>query len=198
MMYLSKVFLHPGNLDNGYEWHRSLWTLFPGFEMGSASPFLYRIESMNLARGAQVLMTSTEKPVEQSRHAKVLASKQYGPKLYQGQLLRFLLQTNPTRKIRDKDNPERKIRVPLIKLEEQRAWLERKLESYIKTSARDLHIRNLPPVYFHRGRRHGKIVPVIFEGIIEILDPDKMWSVIQQGIGPAKAFGCGLILVRRI
>ncbi len=36
-----------------------------------------------------------------------------------------------------------------------------------------------------------------FEGELEVLDPQRFGQALLKGIGPAKAFGCGLLLVRR-
>ena len=36
-----------------------------------------------------------------------------------------------------------------------------------------------------------------FEGVLEVRDPDLLPSAIARGFGPAKAFGCGLMLIRR-
>lgn len=39
---------------------------------------------------------------------------------------------------------------------------------------------------------------VDFEGVIEVVDPDCCTEALVAGIGPAKGFGCGLMLVRRV
>jgi len=39
---------------------------------------------------------------------------------------------------------------------------------------------------------------VRFDGLLRITDPDAFRATLIRGIGPAKAFGCGLMLVRRI
>jgi CRISPR system Cascade subunit CasE len=37
-----------------------------------------------------------------------------------------------------------------------------------------------------------------FEGRLKIVDADRFKQALFEGIGSAKAFGCGLMLVRRI
>jgi len=54
-----------------------------------------------------------------------------------------------------------------------------------------------PPIYFRKGSRAGKVVPVTYEGVLNILNVEKLGAVWQNGVGPAKAFGCGMLLVRR-
>ncbi|MHB1353416.1 MAG: type I-E CRISPR-associated protein Cas6/Cse3/CasE [Thiobacillus sp.] len=37
-----------------------------------------------------------------------------------------------------------------------------------------------------------------FEGILRVEMPEQLASLLENGVGPAKAFGCGLLLVRRL
>ena len=47
--------------------------------------------------------------------------------------------------------------------------------------------------------RHGIVVSTLdFEGELRVTDPEAFLSALSNGIGPAKAFGCGLMLVRRL
>jgi CRISPR system Cascade subunit CasE len=39
---------------------------------------------------------------------------------------------------------------------------------------------------------------VDFEGEIEVIEPERFAEALFSGIGPAKGFGCGLMLVRRV
>lgn len=48
----------------------------------------------------------------------------------------------------------------------------------------------------HRGRRI-QFSSVDYEGLVEVLDPAALAGALRDGIGRAKAFGCGLLLVRR-
>jgi len=198
-MYLSKVFLHPGKLNNAYEWHRSLWSLFPNIERGNTAPFLYHVESLNLAIGARVLMQSSTSPIKRSEYANVLAMKPFPVQFYAGQPLRYLVHANPTKCITDThDKPRKrnngKCRVPIIKEDEQFDWLRRKLADAAVIHA--ISIRDHTPTYFRKGNRAGKIAASTFVGVLQVLDPDMMQDIWQKGIGPAKAFGCGLMLVK--
>lgn len=200
-MYLSKVFVQPKKLNNAYSWHQALWTLFPDVDRGVSSPFLYHIESLNLTAGAHILMQSSLKPRIQSSNVHVVAMKEFSPSFSSGQSLAFKLIANPTKKIVDIEKKHNKrnqgkSRVPLIKDEERKIWLSRKL---INTACmNELSITSQQPVYFQKGSRAGKIVPVLFEGTFKIHDNESMHELLSKGIGPAKAFGCGLMLVRRV
>jgi CRISPR system Cascade subunit CasE len=55
---------------------------------------------------------------------------------------------------------------------------------------------------FYRGKVEEKknrirFATLDFEGVCTVRDPQAMLDTLYHGIGPAKAFGCGLMLVRR-
>jgi CRISPR system Cascade subunit CasE len=56
--------------------------------------------------------------------------------------------------------------------------------------------RRMMPV---RGRRHGGAMLGIaeLEGQLDVTDPDAFAAKVAAGFGRAKAFGCGLMLLRR-
>ncbi len=48
-----------------------------------------------------------------------------------------------------------------------------------------------------KGRKAG-FSSVDFDGILEVTNPEDFSTALFNGIGPAKAFGCGLMMVRRV
>lgn len=48
-----------------------------------------------------------------------------------------------------------------------------------------------------RGARSIRFSTVDYEGHFEVTDPDRLMSALTRGVGKAKAFGCGLMLIRR-
>jgi CRISPR system Cascade subunit CasE len=48
----------------------------------------------------------------------------------------------------------------------------------------------------HRGPK-AKIGVLDFEGMVQVTDPDAFVTALGRGFGRAKAFGCGLMLIRR-
>ena len=51
----------------------------------------------------------------------------------------------------------------------------------------------------HRGKAAKlRFSSVDFAGELRVLDPDKFAVALTCGIGHAKAFGCGLLLARRV
>ncbi len=204
-MYLSKVFIDFKKPKNIYQIHQDLWKLFPN-QNKQARSFLFRVEQQ-AGVGATILLQSELAPSPIKEPISLLGVREYPLSLVKNQRLRFLLAANPVKKI--KDQIERKNqkgdvksnRVPLISEEDQQHWLERKLEAWAQLDS--LVIRPCQPLYFfkrdegHSKGHGGKIVPVAFEGVLTIREPNLSIEQIKQGIGPAKAFGCGLLSVAR-
>jgi len=201
-MYLSKILMSGQACRNPYETHRALWKLFPD-DIDANRDFLFHIGQSDQSR-AEILMQSCRKPLKSSDTAKILASKEYNPIFLAGYRLSFLLIANPIKMINDKSgrrnaNGEiKKCRVPLIRDDDQRVWIERKLGA--AASLETLIVDPISSIRFRKTRedRAGKIQPVSFQGILRVENAEAMTALLKAGIGPAKAFGCGLMLVRRI
>lgn len=201
-MFLSKVMVSGAACRNPYEIHRALWKLFPD-DAEAERDFLFRVERSG-QQSAEVLMQSLREPVSTAvREARLLGSKPYLLPLEPGQRLRFMLLANPVKTINDEGgrlNAEgdiKKCRVPLIRDEELQLWLARKLvgsaeiETVFVEKRLSLNFRKISE------RRVGKIQPVSFQGVLSVLDPEGLRSLTLSGIGPAKAFGCGLLSLAR-
>ena len=201
-MYLSKVFIDFKKPKNIYQIHQDLWTLFPGQD-DKARSFLFRVEQQQAGVGASILMQSEIAPSAGNEQVNLLATRELPLTLIKNQRLRFLLVANPVKTIKDQQQRKnqkgviKSNRVPLIKEEERQNWLERKLQSWAQLDS--LIIRPCPPLYFYKKDPQkgysGKIVPIAFEGVLTVQEPDKFIEQVKQGIGPAKAFGCGLLSV---
>ncbi len=71
------------------------------------------------------------------------------------------------------------------------AWLQRKLGNAARVE--DVHPISERPQYFSGEGKNGKIQTVCFEGVLTINDAPALIDLLQQGIGPAKSMGCGLL-----
>lgn len=62
------------------------------------------------------------------------------------------------------------------------------------------HVRSYRVLNIDRGRRAKALRAGVLdlEGVLEVRDPDSFVQAVRQGYGRAKAFGCGLMLVRRV
>lgn len=48
-----------------------------------------------------------------------------------------------------------------------------------------------------RRGKPARLGVIDFDGVLEVIDPERFVASIAQGLGRAKAFGCGLMLIRR-
>jgi CRISPR system Cascade subunit CasE len=116
--------------------------------------------------------------------------------------LRFRLRANVTRKIDTKSGPDGQRRhgrrVPLRSPEAALAWLER----HATEGGFTLVQRNNVPAVTVRpeaptaGRRKASTVtvePTLFEGLLQVVEVERLRETVRAGLGPAKAYGCGLL-----
>jgi CRISPR system Cascade subunit CasE len=206
-VYLSKVTLNWPACRNPYQWHRLLWQLFPD-RPELKRDYLFACIGRRPGRNIAVLLFSFEKPTVDKTIGNCLLLEE--PKSIEkisfsiGQRLQFRLTANPTKVVTEQTRPKRKIRVPLIKADQQGAWLQRHLNDWAEIET--VIAQNEPPLFFNRNGSGGKIVPVLFEGVLKVINPEKFRENIYTkqsetgefiaGIGPAKSFGCGLMLIK--
>lgn len=205
-MYLSKIHIPWVQAKNHYQFHQALWRLFPGYDYAERE-FLFRVEQQQKGIGAQVLMQSAIQPQSSEQSPVLLAQREYVLTIQNGQRLRFRLRANPIKTIKDSSKGiiEKKgktfiktVRVPLLHEEQQQAWLERKLQTFAQLET--LIVQPEAVLYFRKTKegRSGKIQPVMFDGILTVTNAIALNNEIAIGIGPAKAFGCGLLSLARI
>ena len=207
-MFLSRVEIPWEFARNPYNFHRHLWRLFPGEARETRSSgeelrqgFLFWIEDNPTGRPARLLVQSRRTP-EAASELIVVGTREFQPQPVAGQRLAFLLTANPVKTITDTQREAKpgkqseKCRVPLIKEEDQREWIARKLASAGEIET----VSVLPhaPIYFRKDNRNGKLATVTFDGVLRVSDPTRISDLLENGIGHAKAFGCGLLLVRRL
>lgn len=206
-MFLSRVEIPWDAARNAYNFHRRLWRLFPGTARESRKHweesrqgFLFRIEEHRPGQAARFLVQSDRRP-EATAGLSVLGVREFHPRLQPGQRLAFLLTANPVKTILDGEKDGKpgkrseKCRVPLIREDGQREWLARKLDGVARVEAASVLAH--PPLYFRKAGAAGKLLTATFEGMLRVADPEALRQLLKKGIGPAKAFGCGLLLVRR-
>lgn len=194
-----------GLLD-AYDWHQRLWECFTNTPTQERD-FLTRID---LLEGVVRAWMLTERepicpawcPVENFKFRKV------APTFLSHSHYAFDLRVNPTKSLvqRDADgSPKRKAngkrasgkRVPLVAKDELRAWIDRKAadSGFRISDEKPLEIGPNVNQWFRKKSNSGVHGGVQFRGILEVTDSAKFAEAWKTGIGSAKAFGFGLLLL---
>lgn len=189
--------------------HRLVMRGFPDTDARDARRkfnVLFRVDAVD--RLTQILVQSTTEPDWAELETGLLtaparvrdASPLHG--LPVGASLRFLLVANPTRAIRPDGRESRHaMRVPMRADEGPNGridWLTRKAEqSGFRLDRDSLLITGIPLRRGARGKSRVVIEQCRFDGLLEVTEPDRFRAAITQGIGRARAYGCGLLSVRR-
>ncbi len=138
-------------------------------------------------------------------------------RLAPGQQWAFRLTANPTRYLRSEDGRARRVGHVTVGFQEQ--WLLERSEAHgfrvttgpqdtadgpadllITRRTVDSFGRRDPADCETRARRSRTVTLSIaqFDGRLEVTDPDALRRTLVTGIGPAKAYGCGLLTLARL
>lgn len=193
---------------DAYGWHKVIWRFFPNQE---TRDFLYRVDES--PSGLRIYILSSMAPVPPvalpDRAVRVreipesfLAHKRY----------RFQMRVNPTKRIdtdaRTGQKKEKGMRVPLTQLADLTAWLARKgVQSGFSVPCLDRWpSEDCPLSIVQEGRRSFRkpqLAPahhasVQFSGILDVTDATLFRQAFEHGIGSAKSFGFGLLMLQPI
>jgi CRISPR system Cascade subunit CasE len=195
----ASILLRDAKRDAG---HALVWTLFEG---SGARPFLYREEE-----GRRFLIVSSEAPAD---HADLwhLETKAYEPDLEEGACLSFTLRANPTRIYTDEMGVKHRVDVVMhakagLEPDERRSvdpegpltdWLVCKLAAGgARLDAVEVEAWRALKVWGRTGGRHRRGLADL-TGRLTVTDPKLFGQLLFEGVGRSRAYGCGLLLVRR-
>lgn len=204
---------------NAYAEHQAIWALMAREPMQSRD-FLFRREQVGHWPVFYVL--SSQAPRSPQDGPWTIQTKAFTPMLHAGQRLSFVLRANPVRTIRLSAEPadkrrrrhdvvmdakrhehekggEPELRLSQAQLVQQAGprWLEERAAS----AGFSLDVVHVDDYRQHRLTKRGRQQPIQFstldyQGVLRVLDASRLIETLNRGIGPAKAFGCGLMLVR--
>jgi len=180
-------------LKDSYAWHQALWQAFPETEKRN---FLYRVEPSE--NGFLVYLLSENEPEH------LVWGRWESKPVNEGFLdrthYRFQLCANPTRRyVKDEQGNrfEKSKRFVVADPTELKKWLLHKAEqSGFVVEETSLQIS--PPVNqpFYKDGRKGNHRRVEFRGLLKVTDREKFRETFKKGIGSAKAFGFGLLVLQ--
>ncbi len=188
--------------------HRLLWSLFAG-DPDAPRPFLWRED-----KGGVFYVLSSRPPGDSEIFD--VEVKDFAPVLAVGDRLQFSLRANATRAYKQPGATRGK-RADVVM-----AALS-PLSKSERSAQREAVIQEAGVAWLAgQGEKHGFLLPapprvdgynkwkiprekaakieistLDFEGILEVAEVDKFTAALASGFGHAKAFGCGLMLIRR-
>ncbi len=210
-----------GIMDS-YAWHKRLWErCFPD-KPDAKRDFLTRIDQLeNAFRLWMLSRTKPERPAWCSPHG--FALKEIAASFLTHRYYAFDLRANPVKTIVQRGpngetllrpNGKRKHgkRVPLVRPEELRTWLIHKGQvrcrdkdtgvdvpgGFCIVEDKPLEISPMIESHFHKKGQSGYHGGVQFRGILEVTDQERFVDSYHSGIGSAKGFGFGLLLLAPI
>jgi CRISPR system Cascade subunit CasE len=128
-------------------------------------------------------------------------TRDYGPfldRLAAGERWAFRLRANPVHNVRPEEGGRGK-RVGHVTAEQQTAWFHRQATRHGffvvsgSADAPDVVLRDRRTLRFDRRGRTVTLSTAVFEGTLQVEDPDAVRTALVAGIGPAKGYGCGLL-----
>lgn len=191
-----------------YRLHQETWRLV-GAGPDAERDFVYRAESTGRR---PTLYALAPRPARDPDGLWITESKPWRPALAEGDTLAYRLRANATvrvgstrhdvvmharHKLREAgvprdEQPDRRA----LEQEAGHAWLDRRAAAHgftlIDTVVEGHHIVDMP----RRGRT-VRIATLEYSGLLRITDPERLSRALVDGVGPSKAFGCGMLLIRR-
>lgn len=225
-MYFSRITL-PSNVrqtsdpweifQSPYTLHQSIWEMFSD-NVDRKRDFIYRLDKQGIR---PVVYAVSSRLPDQGSEVWNVESKPYSPKIKQGTRLSFMLRANPVVSKRDENNKQHRHDVVMefksclkakklpkremptmtaIAQEAGRNWLAARAEAngfFVQSD--DIRADGYRQERFaKRGGRQIRYSTLDFLGQLTVTEPDIFLDKLFKGIGPAKGFGCGLMLVKRI
>lgn len=214
--YLSRVELNPqrrsgrGLLGSPQAMHAAVLSSFPG-ALGDRTDrrVLWRLDPVPGA--VHLYVVSPEQPdfthlTEQAGWPTLQTwqTREYEPfldRLSAGQSWAFRLTANPTR-ARPAAEGQRSQRFGHVTVTQQQRWLVERCAtagfdvrplSEGGDAADGVVVRERRTTRFRRGEGQVTLTTASFEGVLTVTDPGALRTTLTGGLGPAKAYGCGLL-----
>jgi CRISPR system Cascade subunit CasE len=207
-----------GALDP-YGQHQVLWKLFEVAqeERTERAEFLFRTEKKD---GLPVFYVLSKRQPRDSMGLWNIESKPYQPEIKVSNRLAFKLRVNPVVTREGEGGSRSKRHDVVMDAKHQMNWKslpegQRPTLSYLAQKAGETWLRaraerlgcrfddaTLRADGYRNWRKHRaksmELSMLDLEGCLTVADPERFTDALCKGVGPAKGFGCGLLLVRRV
>lgn len=186
--------------------HHLVWSLFG--DQGGERPFLFRQTGSS---SDPILIYSTVKPVDGNNLWNLdVREFELPSNLKAGDRVAWSIRVNATMKsentrhcivARERRNGDAD-HVEVVASKVVRPWLSKKLEAVgLQSADDDMMVEAFNRMQFiHDPRRYSKRVTIAvtdLKGVGTVTDAEKLKVAVEKGIGAGKAYGCGMLLLRR-
>jgi CRISPR system Cascade subunit CasE len=202
VIYLSQLILNPAShmaqseLNKPYEMHRTLMRGFDGKR--EDANVLYRLDIHQYSDVMALLVQSTVEPNWETLTQVGQGQYLLSPPVWKGieldfpngRILQFRLTANPTKRLSNGRGNKPGPRRALYSEVDQCDWLHKKAKQH------GFHMLHLQISHAQKQtdkKRNLTLLTVQFNGRLQITNTALFNQALRQGIGPAKAFGCGLL-----
>ena len=222
-MLISRVRLQPDaaekkefweHVDSAYHMHSLVWDLFTDGPERKRD-FIFR---QDMVHGLPAFFCVSDRAPNDRKGIWIVEPKQYAPVVKKDQMFSFVLRANPIRAKRDDEHKQHRHDVVMeakTRLKEKTGELPREADivqeaGFVwlaqKGDANGFSIRNgdiRADGYLQhqfkktKGDHEIRISTIDFTGILTVSDPDLFVRALFTGIGPAKGFGCGMMMIKR-
>ncbi len=196
-------------LSDSYSWHQAAWKAFPGIEKESAKNpqkrtlFLSRVNQH--PHEVELLILSLIKPERPSWCAeRGFRLTEIKPEFLSKRHYLFDLYANPTRKVKKQNSDggftKHGGRLAILEKPKQLEWLSRKAAEGGFVISPRLTPEVIPSNRhsFVKDGKKGLHIGVQFKGLLEVHDKERFTKAFYQGIGTAKGFGFGMLIIKPI
>ncbi|HOO73418.1 MAG TPA: type I-E CRISPR-associated protein Cas6/Cse3/CasE [Spirochaetota bacterium] len=225
-MYFSRIkpaagpeifsYLNSDKAEDLYSEHQLLWSMFPG-EPDSDRDFLFRKETT--ANGPFYYVVSRRTPAPKSPLFNI-ETKEFSPVIRAGDKFSFSLRANPViakKKEGEKNSKRHDVWMNALIEGKKRGYHSAELNAYASLQAKKWLISRSQDCgfttdensiavesythhrfYGNKSRRVINFSSLDYRGVLEVTDEKAMLDTLYHGIGKARAFGCGLLLIKKI
>jgi CRISPR system Cascade subunit CasE len=207
---LAELLIPTNPADRAGASHKLVWALFAD-NGDRRRDFLWREEKPGQ------FMTLSNRPPNDPHRLFDLDFKPFAPLLSAGEHLGFTLRANPVvarpeargergkrhdvvmNALRTVPKSDRAASRPEAMLTAGRAWLARQGEAHGFAPVGDADVDGYDSLRIPRAACKPMVFGVLdISGILQVQDPTRFLAQLIRGFGRARAFGCGLMLIRRL
>jgi CRISPR system Cascade subunit CasE len=199
VLHLDRHAVKELRITDAYSLHRVVYSLYEDVrdeeqkQASTASGILYADQGGDV-RGRKILMLANREPMDavEGQHGEVL-SKPIPDDFLEHDRYRFKVIVNPTRR----DSASRKL-VAVKGREDIAQWfIERSSNSWgFEVSPQSLQIDKIEVLQFKdKHQRNITIGQAHVQGMLRITDKAQFANSFTQGVGRARAYGCGLLQI---